>query len=188
MNNTIKMSLFTIAVLILSACNNNKKQETGKQQEDTVTVNNTVPADETKNTAPASGQIALNQLPPNIQEFVTKNYAGYTMQNAAHDPLCSGADAIDVDIIKNGSTNYSLIFLPNGTFVQQEEDVDISKAPATVLKTIKEKYTGYTSAKQIERLTLADKTTQFLFDISKGSSMKEVILKEDGGLVCETKE
>ncbi len=180
----IRMSLYTIAALSFSTCNNNYISETDKLQKESVT-GNTLAADTTKNSISASGEIALDQLPVNIKEFIAKNYPGYTMQHAAHDPLCSGGDATDVAISKKGSPNYSLIFLPNGTFVQQEEDIDISKAPAMVLEIVKTKYADFTPAQQIERLTLADKSIQYLLDITKDKTAKEVIFDIVGTIVCE---
>ncbi len=184
MYKTIKISLSIIAALSFAACNNNNTKEADKGQKDTVIVNS-VSADTTQNATSASGEIALDLLPANIKEFVTKNYAGYTMQNAAHDPLCAGGDAIDVAISKKGSANYSLIFLPNGTFVQQEEDINISKAPAKILDIVKTKYAGFTPAQQIERLTLVDKSIQYLLDITKDKTTKEVIFNDAGTVVCE---
>ena len=186
MYKVFKLSLFTIGVLILAACNHNK-QKVGKEQKNTEKTAYPVSVDSTQYTTVPTSEIALDLLPANIKVFVTKNYAGYTMQNAVHAPLCSGVDAIDLHISKKGGADYSLVFLPNGTFVHQEEDVDLTNVPSKVLETIKEIYADYKPAPQIERLTLADNTTQFLIDISKSNATKEVILKEDGTLVCESK-
>jgi len=182
MNKTIKISLITLSVLTFAACNN--QQNGNKTHKDTI-AENTLSVDTVQKTTPLSGEIALDQLPLNIKEFVSKNYTGYTMQSAAYDPLCSGGDAIDVVISKKGSASYSLIFLPNGTYVQQEEDIDLSKAPKSILEIVKTKYAGYAPAQQIELLTLADKSVQYLLDISKGNTTKEVIFNEDGTVACE---
>jgi hypothetical protein len=174
--------IFVLAIGI-AACNNNNKQS----KADTL-ANAIVPTDTIQVTKPLSGKVPLENLPVRAKEYVSKNYGGYTISGAAYDPLCAGGDAIDVAINKNGMSNYSLIFLPDGTFIQQEEDVNLDKAPANVLKTVKDKFTDYKPANQIERLTLADKTIEYLLDISKGTVTKEVIFKEDGTIVCESKE
>lgn len=183
MNRIFRMFLFTVSVFSFAACNSNNTTATNSVHGDSTT---TAPpsADTTKNTAP-SGNVALDQLPASVKDFVAKNYHGYTMKSAVHDPLCSGGDAIDVAIGKKGSPDYSLIFLPDGTFVQQEQDVDISKAPAGVLKIAKTKYAGFTPAQQIERLTLADKSTQYLLDLAKDKTTKEVIFNDAGTVICE---
>lgn len=191
MSKIIKLSLITIGVLVLAACNH-KKDKSAREEKET---DKTVAVDTTQTvspepveptyTVPPSNEIALDRLPSNIKLFVTKNYAGYTMLKAVHDPLCSGDDAIDLQIGKKGGADYSLVFLPNGTFVQQEEDIDLTNVPSKVLETLKEIYADYKPAPQSERLTLADNTTQFSIDISKSNATKEVIVKADGTVVCE---
>lgn len=182
MSRIIKLSLFTIGVLIFVACNNADKAS--KEQEDTDKTAEPKPV-EPAPPEPPSVEIALDRLPSNIKLFVTRNYAGYTMQKAVHNSLCSGVDAIDLTISKKGGADYSLIFLPNGTFVQKEEDVDLTNVPSKILEIIKEIYADYKPAPQIEKITLADNTTQFLIDISNSNESKEVILKKDGTVVCE---
>ena len=177
MNGIIKISLIAITVLTFAACNNGKQNGNTKL--------NTVTTDTAQTTRPLKGEIALEKLPPNIKKYVDQNFQGYVIKSAAYDPLCTGEDAIDVAISKKGSPDYSLIFLLDGTFVQQEEDIDISKAPARILEVVKTKYAGFTPAQQIERLTLADKSTQYLFDLTKDKISKEVIFKEDGTVFCE---
>ncbi|TDD95953.1 hypothetical protein [Flavobacterium cellulosilyticum] len=99
--------------------------------------------------------------------------------------MCSGSDAIDVVITKKGSPNYSLIFLPDRTFVQLEEDIAISTALSKIIEVIKTNYSGYKIAPQIEKLTLANNSTPYLLDISKDKVTKEVIFNENGTIACE---
>ena len=175
--------LIIILFVGLAACNNNNEQsKTDTTKKTIVTMDSSIVM------KPLSGKVPLEKLSIKTKQFISKNYSGYNITGAAYDPLCAGGDAIDVAINKKGMANYSLIFLPDGTFIQQEEDVDIAKAPANVLKTIKEKYSAYKPANQIEQLILADKSVQYLLDISKGNTTREVILKEDGTVVCESKE
>ncbi len=180
-----QMSVIAFAALLtFSACNNNSKKQNEKgNKKDNLLESNI--SNDTINTANTIGAIALNTLPTAIREYVVKNHPGYIMENAAHDPLCQGGDAIDVAITKKGSPAYSLIFKPDGTFVQLEEDMDINKAPAKILEIVKVKYAGYQPAAQIERLTLADKSIQYLLDITKDGVTKEVIFNTDGSVACE---
>lgn len=180
-----QLSVFTFAALLtFTACNNNSKQQSEKgNKKDTLSASPIF--NDTINTTNTSGIIALNTLPTAIREYVTKNHPGYKMENAAHDPLCQGGDAIDVAITQKDSPSYSLIFKPDGTFVQLEEDIDINKAPAKVLEMVKIKYAGYQPAPQIEKLTLADKSIQYLLDITKKGFTKEVIFNTDGSVACE---
>ncbi|MDO8993452.1 MAG: hypothetical protein Q7U83_10325, partial [Daejeonella sp.] len=103
----------------------------------------------------------------------------------ASDPLCKGGDAIDVAISKTGAPNLSLIFTPDGSYVQQEEDVPLTTASAKIKNTLKAKYADYSAGTQIEKLILADNSVQYLVDLSKGSITKEVIFTTDGMVVCE---
>ena len=133
--------------------------------------------------APAS-VITVDNLPASMKEYVSKNYQGYTIKNAASNPLCQGGDAIDVSIEKKGSPMLSLIFKPDGTFVQKEQDVPFATAPQKVKNTIKNNYGAFTAGNQIEVLTLADNSTQYLVDLAQGKTTKEVILTPDGVVVC----
>ncbi len=142
-----------------------------------------VTADNTSNKV--SGKVDINALPQSINDFVTKNYAGYKIKSAAHDPMCNGDDALDVAITKTGSPAYSLIFSPQGEFIQQEEDVNISNAPAKVLETLKTKFGDYKIGQQIEKLSLADHSTHYSVDVSKSGASKEVIFDEQGNVLCE---
>ncbi|MBL0200286.1 MAG: hypothetical protein IPP81_08940 [Chitinophagaceae bacterium] len=133
----------------------------------------------------SDGEITLDRLPGGVKEFVVKNYAGYKMVKALSDPLCQGGDAIDLAIAKAGAPNLSLIFKPDGSFVQQEEDVPLSTATNKIMKVLKTKYADYAVGTQIEKLILADKTVQYLADLTRGSVTREVIFTADGNVVCE---
>lgn len=133
------------------------------------------------------GAIAVDKLPAGVKEFVTKNYPGYQIKSAASDPLCQGGDAIDVAITKSGVPNLSVIFRPDGQFVQQEEDVPLSTAPRKISDALKTKYAGYAVDNQIEKLILADKAVQYLVDLTKNKVSKEVIFSAEGVVVCEGK-
>lgn len=136
-------------------------------------------------TKPLSGRVPLSKLSAKAKAYITDNYKGYKAVGAAYDPLCSGGDAIDVSVSKPNSPTYSLIFLLDGTFIQQEIDVPFAEAPPKVLETLKSKYASYKYSKQIEKLQLVDKKIQYMVDISKGKTEKEVIFDDQGAVVCE---
>ena len=176
--------LFAGMIILVASCNNVPQKQAETSHKPAEKVNNT----QQQVTKPLSGKVEIDSLPIQVKEFITQNYKGYTILNAEYDPLCSGADAIDVAVSQKNKPNYSLIFLPNGTFVQQEEDIAFSSAPENVLKSIKDKFSEYKIANQIEKIKLADNTVQYLFDISKNSIVKEVIIDEQGIVICESKE
>lgn len=174
-----------LSFFIISCGNNSSPKNMGQQSnlQDSVQPTN---ADTSALQSPLpSGVIALDKLPKGIKEFTEKVYPGYKIINAASDPLCSGGDAIDVAVTKTGSPNLSLIFKPDGSFVQQEQDVPLSTAPPKIKDVLKAKYPGYSAGNQIEKLILADKTVQFLVDLNKGAVSKEVIFDTNGTVVCE---
>ena len=129
--------------------------------------------------------VSKETLPQNIKDYITANYKDYTITNAAYDPLCKGGDAVDVSIENKNKNILSLIFKPDGTYIQKEEDVPFNTAPQKVKEVIKTKYSGYKAGDQIEKLTLADNSTQYLVDIDKENVSKEVIFTAAGQVVCE---
>lgn len=177
------MLLFT--GILLGSCGNeaSEKNEGVESKYDEAAENRTTIEENTKTLR--AGEISVDKLPAGIKEFIYKNYTGYAIINAASDPLCQGGDAIDVAVTKSGAPNLSLIFKPEGAFVQQEEDVDITTAPDKVRDVITAKYADYKAGDQIEKLILADKTVQYLVDLSKGTYTKEVIFSINGVVVCE---
>lgn len=180
----LTLVLAVTLLVLLNSCKDKEINDKEEQKEELTEQNEGI-GNSLKTAVVKDGKITLNQLPANVADYVAKNYLGYEMKNAAHDPLCSGGDAIDLVITKKDSPTYSLIFLPDGAFVQLEEDIDISKAPTKVLEAIKTKYSDYQIAPQIEKLTLANNTTQYLLDITKDKITKEVIFTTDGIVVCE---
>jgi hypothetical protein len=129
--------------------------------------------------------VTVNNLPENIKKYIAANYPGYQVNSAMSDPLCQGGDAIDVGLINSAQPNMSLIFKPDGTYIQKETDVPLNTAPAKVKEVMKTSYSSYKASDPIEKITLADNTTQYLIDITKAAVTKEVTLSAEGVVVCE---
>ena len=185
-----KKSFNVIALIALSFflinCRSNSSQKNREQQsytQDSVKTTNAYTSPSYSPLPP--GEITLDKLPKGVKEFTGKFYPGYKIVHAASDPLCGGGDAIDVSIEKENLPNFSLIFKPDGSFVQQEQDVPLSTASGKIKDVLKAKYSGYTVSNQIEKLILADKTEQYLVDLTKGTISKEVIFDNNGTVVCE---
>ncbi len=175
--------LFSMSLI---SCVNNSTEKNDAFKSNSQEVAETVKPDTSMfKTVLPDGEITLDRLPAGVKEFVLKNYVGYKMVKALSDPLCQGGDAIDLAIAKTGSPNLSLIFKPDGSFVQTEVDVPLSAATDKIRNILKTKYAGYTAGSQIERLVLADKTVQYMADLTKGNVTKEVIFTEEGIVVCE---
>lgn len=122
--------------LIFDAQGNFLKFENENEKEGAVTP--TVVPIEVKNKL--IGKVDISTIPQSVKDFVNKNYPDYKIENAEHDPMCNGDDAIDVAIRKPGSPAFSVIFSPKWEFIQQEEDVDFGLAPAKIKETLKNKF------------------------------------------------
>ncbi|MDQ6844114.1 MAG: hypothetical protein M3Z92_07165 [Bacteroidota bacterium] len=191
----LPLLMVAFSISIISCANNSSEKNEGtesKQHEAMESTSTDTASLHSPDTASIQipspgGKIAIDKLPTGVNEFVTKNYPGYQIKSAASDPLCQGGDAIDLAITKSGAPNLSLIFRPNGQFVQQEEDVSLATAPQKISDALKTKYSGYAADKQIEKLILADKTVQYLVDLTKGKLSKEVIFSAEGNVACEGK-
>ncbi len=173
------------SMLILTACNNESKEKVDEKNEDAITEMKKDTGSSTVSSTSSSTKYTIDNLPGGVKEFVSKNYFGYTIVSAASDPLCGGGPAVDVAIKKTGAPTFSLIFKPDGTYVQQEEDVDLSTAPDKIRTSLKTQFGKYSAGGQIEKLILADKSIQYMVDLTNGKNTKEVIFTAEGNIVCE---
>jgi ABC-type cobalt transport system substrate-binding protein len=181
-----KIKIFAIiliaSIIVIAGCGSNSSW-TGNDDEgsikqvgsDLTTLNSGLH----KNTKP------LHSLPSSIIEFAQRNYPGYSIISAVSDSFCGEGNVIDIDITKTGAPDISLIFKSGGSFLQQEEDVSLSTVPNQVKKVLKSIYREYSAGKEIEKLILADKTEEYLFNLDRGDVSKEVIFKLNGDVVCE---
>lgn len=186
---TLPLMALVLSFTIVS-CDNEKNEKDEKDEATETEQQDKTEAEKINTTATVptalpAGEITLDRLPAGVKEFVTKNHPGYAMVKAVSDPLCQGGDAIDVAIAKTGAPNLSLIFKPDGTYVQQEEDVPFTTATIKIKDALKAKYSDYSAGTQIEKLILANNSVQYLVDLSKGNVTKEVIFTTDGNVVCE---
>ena len=133
-------------------------------------------------------KVSMRNLPDSIRPFIASHYPGYTIAAATYDPLCGGAPAIDVAVRATGMPAYSLIFLPNGNYVQREEEVPLATVPPAVMASVKEKYSDFRIGKQAEKLVLADNSTEYSFDVAKPHNAREAVFSSSGQIVCEGKE
>ena len=181
----LPLTALTLSIFMVSCGNEGSEKNESTETKEQEALETKKPDSSNTTSALPAGEITLDRLPAGVKEFVTKNFAGYAMVKAASDPLCQGGDAIDVAVTKAGAPNLSLIFKPDGSFVQQEEDVPLTTATNKIKDAVKTKYADYSAGNQIEKLILADKTVQYLVDLTKATATKEVIFTADGNIVCE---
>ena len=186
------LSLMMVAgLLTITSCVENKKhnedQDEKTEQKDERHEKAETSNEDNENETENSKNVDVASLPQSVRDYVNTNFGGYTIGSADHDPMCTGEDAIEVVIKKANATDYALIFSPDWKFIQLEEDVDFSVAPAIINDVLKKDFADYTASKQIEKLTMADKSTHFLVDVTKGKTSKEVIFDDQGKVVCVSK-
>ena len=174
-----------LCIYIISCGNNNANKNAGTKSDGGDSLQPASANTAAMHSKFPSGATQLHQLPDEVRNFIKKFYPAYTMIRAVSDPLCTGGDAVDVTITKKGSPNLSLIFKPDGSFVQQEEDVPLTTAPGKVSEALKSRYADFSAGNQIERLILADKTVQYMVDLNHKGITKEVIFDTEGNVVCE---
>jgi hypothetical protein len=172
----LKPLLILAVIIFISNCSKKEVSQVNKNSADTI---------KSVQSIPVMDSVSKENLSANTKDYISSHYPGYIINDVVKDPLCKGGDAVDVSIIKNGQPRLSLIFKPDGTFVQKEEDVAYKTAPEKIKNTIKTQYGSFTASDQMEQLTMADNSTQYLIDLSMGSILKEVILTLDGNVICE---
>ena len=184
MNFKIKIfAIILVASNIAIAGCGSKKSWTGNDNEGSIKQVDSEPT--TPNLTLHENAKPLHSLPSNILEFARENYPDYSIISAVSDSLCSESNVIDLAITKTGAPGISLIFKSDGSFLQQEEDVSLSTVPNQIKKVLKSIYREYSAGKEIEKLILADKTEEYLFNLDRGDVSKEVIFKLNGDVVCE---
>lgn len=132
----------------------------------------------------APNEIGIGALPTGIQAYTTVNYAGYKIEKAKHDPLCTGGDAIDVLLTKAGAPDVTLLFDPQGKYLWKEADLPFANLPTAVIDFLKANYSGWTLPATAELLTFPDGAMQYLCDLTQGNTTQEVIVAAKGTLVC----
>ncbi|MEO6948411.1 MAG: hypothetical protein ABI123_02180 [Ginsengibacter sp.] len=177
-----------LSMLVFTACNNERNKDNEKTDENNEVETTEIKKDSaasTVSTASPATTYTIKNLPNGVKEFVSKSYSDYTIVSSSPDPLCGGGPAVDVAITKTGAPNFSLIFKPDGSYVQQEEDVQFSTAPDKIKSTLRTQFGKYNAGGQIEKLILADKSVQYMVDLTNGKNTKEVIFTADGTIFCE---
>src|SRR5665213_3662108 len=195
---TIGLSLSLLLFFVIG-CTKKSSVQTAETTSTPATAPTTTPAPTTATASAASSQpsaaptfdakkVSVHNLPDSVKPFVAQNYPGYVIAAATYDPLCGGAPAIDVAIRAKGKPAYSVIFLPNGHYVQREQDVPLATIPATVIAAVKAKYAGFKPGRQAEKLVLVDNSTEYSVDLFKPHNQLEAIFSSSGEVVCEGRE
>ena len=123
------------------------------------------------------------KLPAPILAAFKKSYPNATIKNVAKETE-DGKTVWEVESVDNNLTR-DIVYNPDGTIVDMEEQIAIASLPAAVTDFVKAKYPKAT-------ITLAEKTTagaKTWFELTlKGAAVTSVEVTPDGKLVPPTKE
>jgi len=130
--------------------------------------------------------IPVDSLPAAIKDYITANYAGYTIRHAEYDSLCPEGAVMEIMIFLPGSEPLKLYFDGSYNFLFSGTRILYSTVPTAVSAFITANYGGYTVCNRVTLLTLPDNSLQYIIYLRNGQSHKEVRLKEDATLICES--
>lgn len=123
--------------------------------------------------APAS------KLPPAVGAAFKKAYPNATIKNASSERE-NGKIQWEVESM-DGNARRDLIYLPDGTLVEEELALDAAAVPAPVMAALKARYPKAT-ASVYEKLTQASGAVSYELQI-KGAGVKEVQIAPDGTFI-----
>lgn len=129
-------------------------------------------------------QIPVDSLPVMITDYISVNYAGYSIIHAEYDTLCPEGAVKEVMISISGSEPVKLVFDASDTFQMQASRALYSTIPQAVKDYITANYAGYQVSNKSEKLTLADNSIQYSVYIRLNADRKKVRLTDAGTMVC----
>jgi len=144
-----------------------------------------IPCDSIHGGGHHGGGIPFDSLPAILKDYVTANFAGYTMRHAEFDSLCFNGTVIEVMLFQPGSVPVKLYFETDGNYLMRAERVLYADLPQVVKDFITASYTGFVAMDKAEKLTLADNSIQYVAFIHQGPIRKSVRIDATGSFICE---
>jgi hypothetical protein len=130
--------------------------------------------------------IPSDSLSPVITNYISINFAGYTVRHAETDSVCSYGIVTEVMLFKSETTCLKIYFDSAGSFLMQGTRVFSSDLPEAVKNAIGSNYPGYSLTEKSEKYILADNyTVEYFIFLHQGEGRKDLIIKEDGTIICE---
>jgi hypothetical protein len=128
--------------------------------------------------APAKAAPA-SQLPAAVAEAFKKAYPNATIKNASSERE-NGKIQWEVESI-DGTAHRDVIYLPDGTLVEEELIVDAASVPAPVIAALNARYPRATVS-VYEKLTTPSAAVSYELHI-KGAAVREVEIAPDGTFI-----
>ena len=129
-------------------------------------------------------QIPVDSLPVMITDYISANYAGYSVVHTEYDTLCPEGAVKEVMISMGGAEPVKLVFNSNDTFLMQASRALYSTVPQVVKDYITSNYATYQVSSKSEKLTMADNSVQYFVYIRLDANRKKVRLTDAGIQVC----
>lgn len=124
------------------------------------------------------------EVPAAIQDFITNNFAGFTIDEAETETLCDGTEVIEIEIENEEDDEMELVFDLENNLLYSEVEIEVADLPTAITTTLANDYPTF-EIKEAARLDWADDTMQFEVEIKDGSTKLEVLFAADGTVICE---
>jgi hypothetical protein len=131
------------------------------------------------------GGIPVDSIPALITDYITANYAAYTIRHAKYDTLCQFGNVIAVIVSQDTLQPLKLIFDETFAFVATANRIQSTDIPVLVTDFITANYADYTLRRKAELFTLADNSLQYKAFLHADSLGFSVVVGADGVLICE---
>lgn len=128
----------------------------------------------------------LTSLPEAIQNHIHSTYPNAEVEKAEQEKLCTGVDAIEVEVEPSEDQELEMVFDLQGNWLFTKTEIAESALPASVKNAITSNFPGY-HIKESERLDMADGGTQYEVELKKGSTV-DVTFDSEGAEICREEE
>ena len=129
-------------------------------------------------------EISIDSLPSQIKDYISVNFAAYTIKHAELDSICPEGAVTAVIIAIAGHEPLKLYFDASNTFLMQDYRILYTDVPQLVKTYITSYYASYSICNRSIKLTMADNSLQYIIHLRLNKTPLTVRLKEDGTLIC----
>lgn len=128
--------------------------------------------------------IPPDSLPALITDYITANFAGYSILHAEFDSLCTEGLVKEVMIGKQGSEPFKLVFSASNSFLFRADRIPSGDLPQAVKDYISTNYPAYQVCDRAEKFTMANAGIQYMVYLRQNQLRLKVRLQADGVFIC----
>jgi len=129
-------------------------------------------------------EISVDSLSTTLNEYISSNYADYTVIHAEVDTICQGI-VTEVFVCSTTKEPVKLVFDATGTIIFKAERINYADVPTEISAAVTANYSTYNVKKRAEKYTLADGSLQYKVFMSLNKTRKSVTFNADGTVSCE---